>query len=274
MTYHQDFSRVGTSMLKVFRRSRIDYRDFFVTKTRAQKPPTAAMEVGTICHAVLLESKTLEDVVALYPSDCLKSDGSLNGKEAAKFRLAVEPKICVKDNVFGELRSIVDAMKKSPLAAAIEQASHLEHDFSGEFESLKLKCKPDIAGVIDDHVVVYDLKFVADPSPAAFARTAKRLTYWLQDAHYSYILGHHFGKPVTFRFFACEVTPPYRVQCYWYDARSRELARDAHQGLLRDLAECYETNSWHDDWPNELQVWPGDFSEGEQLVEFGEASDG
>ena len=110
---------------------------------------------------------------------------------------------------------------------------------------------------MDDHLIAYDLKF-CPPDPTSFNRSARRLRYWLQDAHYSAVLTAETGKPVLFRFWAVEPTYPFRIQCYWYGQRSREIARDYHAAQLNKLAECYATDEWVDDWQGELVLSPWD----------------
>ncbi len=273
--YHSDYSAVSKTMLNVFCRSPREYRHMFVDRppTMTLKPPSKYMELGTICHRVLLEGQPLHEVVAVYDDDCFQSNGSLNSKKAAEFRAAHPAQISVKFGVACTIHKLLESLEQSDLADAIREASSLEKRFDAELCGVACKCKPDIVCDMGPHVLAYDLKFTDDVSDSFFKRSLRRLRYWLQDAHYSAVLAENFQKPVQFRFFAIEPTYPFRVQAYWLDVRSREIARDAHRHKLEELKQCMDSNQWQDRWQSELALSPYDLDEQDQLVEFGEAEE-
>ena len=53
--YHADYSRVSNSMLSVFRQSRRRYFQRFVEQSMPAPEPTAAMQLGSLVHTLLLE---------------------------------------------------------------------------------------------------------------------------------------------------------------------------------------------------------------------------
>lgn len=255
--YHADTSTISKTMLNEYCTSPVQFDLTFNKGTMARKSPTKPMQLGTILHAVLLEKKEVEDVVAIYTPDCFKSNGAINPVPAGKFRASIGDKIAVKSKELNEVLSCFTAVVKSELYDAIKQAKECEKRHDAIVEEVPSRCKPDILCDMGDHILIYDLKF-CDPSPSAFIRSAKRFRYWLQDAHYSAVVSAETGKPVMFRFFAVEPTFPYRVQCYWYGPRQREIARDFHIRKLRELKYSMDTDTWVDDWPNELPLDPWD----------------
>lgn len=270
--YHNDYAAVSKTALNVFYDSPQEYFLKFVTRSMEHKPPSKFMLEGTVAHAVLLERKAFDDVVTVYSDACYRSDGGLNGKVAAQFRDDHPGAICLKADDVDRLKALVASLYGSQLMAAIDASLNMEHRHDAEVHGLPCRCKPDIVGDLGGLVAVYDLKFCAAVDHATFNRTAKRLRYWLQDAHYSAICEQVYAKPVRFRFFAVEATYPFRVQAYWYPDRCREIARGSHQNKLAELRECRLTGIWEDRWPNELTLAPWDVDELDQLVEFGEAA--
>ena len=67
--YHEDFSRISATMLKLFKRSRPEYYETYVAKppTMERKRSTKAMETGSIVHEIVLMQKTPRSVVCILP---------------------------------------------------------------------------------------------------------------------------------------------------------------------------------------------------------------
>ena len=258
--YHSDYSHISKSMLNVFCDSSLDYYLMFVSGEKPRKQPTKGMEIGTICHAVILEKKRIEDLVAVYPQSCLNAGGALIPAKAKEFAKRIGKRIAVKEETVEQCESIVRSVMKSELADAMACGGTFEQRYNGELCGLKVKCKPDFCS--EDHRVIYDLKF-GQTKPDDFWRVAKRFRYGLQDAIYSEILEqNHFGEtPFTFRFFAIEPVFPFRIQPFWLDDSSRERCRSHMRTSLNELKSCMETGDWKDRWSNEGTIGPWDFGD-------------
>lgn len=255
--YHADTETVSKTMLNEFCDSPVQFNLIFNTGELERKHATVPMQLGTIMHSILLEGSSVGDVCEVFSDDCFKSNGAINPKPAGEFRDSIAPKIAVKQAVRDDVIACRSALSDTPLMKAIHASTETERRHDGTVHGVPSRCKPDILCDMGDHILIYDLKF-CDPSPGAFNRSAKRFRYWLQDAHYSAVIKAETGKPVQFRFFAVEPVFPFRVQSYWYTPRQREIARDYHTRKLGELRECYETNVWQDNWPNELELNPWD----------------
>lgn len=259
--YHADTATISKTMLNEYCKSPVNFNLMFNKGTMERKRPTKVMQIGTIMHAVLLEKKSVAEVCEAYSTDCFKSNGDLNPKPAAAFRESIGGKIAVKSKDLLEIYDCYEAIATSPLYDAIRQSTECEKRHDAVVAGVPCRCKPDILCDMGEYVMIYDLKF-CDPSPGAFMRSANNtklgFRYWLQDAHYSAVVREELGKPVMFRFFAVEPMFPFRVQCYWYGPRQREIARDFHSRKLGELKHSMETDTWVDDWPNELPLEPWD----------------
>lgn len=259
--YHSDYSAVSCSMLKLFRRSRVEYNLTYNARTLPPWKPTAPALLGTVLHAMLLEDVPLEDQVITYPADCLNKNGDLIGHNAKIFRAMHDDKIAMKEREIDGIRAAVEAVLAHPeIRNMLAASTHREHRFDAELLGVPCKCKPDIVGDLTRYVACYDLKFSLNIDPDSWRRTSKRLAYWLQTCHYSRVLEANFKKPVQFRFCNIEVKPPYRMMWYWYDLRSLEIASDEHRRLLLDLKECQESGVWEDGWESECVLSPWDIA--------------
>ena len=258
--YHADTSTVSKTMLNEYCTSPVQFDLMFNKKTLSRKKPTKEMNVGTILHSVLLEHKDIDEVVAVYTPDCFKKNGDLNPKSVSIFRESIGDKIAVKSSVLDDVLDCYKSIAKAELYDAIEAASEFETRHDADIVGVNCRCKPDIMCDMGEHNLIYDLKF-CDPAPIAFCRSAKRFRYWLQDAHYSKVVSVQTGKPVQFRFFAVEPVFPFRVQCYWYGQREREISADYHIRKLRELRVSYDTDTWLDNWPNEMSLSPWDMGD-------------
>lgn len=259
MNYHDDYSSISRTMLKLFRQSRVEYHLTYNTRELPPWEPTPPALLGTVLHAMLLEDVPLDDLVLRYPADVLNVNGGLIGKRAEAFRDDHPNSVCMKEEDYENIEAGVKSVMSRPdISAMLKAATHKEQRFDAELFGLPCKCKTDIACDMGAYMLAYDLKFMKNVDPDSWRRSSRRLAYWMQDSHYSGVLQAAFGKPVTFRFCCIEVKPPYRVQWYWFDPRSREIANDEHKRLLLDLKRCRETGDWSDGWQSECSISPWD----------------
>ena len=254
--YHDDYSRISKTMLSDFCSDRELYRLRYIDRTLSGREPSAAMDAGTACHAVLLEGGELDDHVRLVPDDCLQSNGAINGKRMAELRAANPGIVYVKAAEFGRISSIIESVRKvAPemgiaSAAAKEQAVYWRDDAS----QLDCRCKPDwYCELTGDRIICHDLKVTSTVNPWDWGRLADRFRYWLQDAHYTAGLEAATGKRVVdFIFWVVEDQFPYRVLRRAYSEADRKSARQWHARKLCELAACYQTGNWSNNWPDEI----------------------
>jgi len=257
MSYHDDYSRISKTMLQLFCDSPAIYNATYNLRTIPLKVATKAMELGTIIHAVLLEDKEIDDIVKIYPASCLKSDGSLNGKPAAQFRADNPGVTCVKNA--DDIHACIDAVKAGFLQDWLEIISnkevHREKMIKWE-DILPCRALVDCYYVAPDAVYVYDIKCTGTFHPEAFNRTARKLRYWLQEAHYTIGLKSLYDRPVIWRWVIIETLAPYRVQMRWYDPRSAEIATGYRNAKMRDLKRRMASNDWDDNYDQVMIVNP------------------
>jgi hypothetical protein len=232
----------------------------------APKKPTKQMELGSILHAVLLEDKAVDDLVKVYPASCLKSDGSLNPKPSAQFRDDNPGVTCVKnaDHIHACVHTVVRGLYREWYQIIQRDEVYREKILHWD-DLLPCRAMVDCFYVADDAIYVYDVKCTETFPPDSFNRTARRLRYWLQQAHYSIGLTKLYDRPVIWRWVIIETIKPYRVQMRWYDSRSAEIATDYRNAKLKELLRRTNSNEWDDDYPQEMiiNLWEVDTEESE-----------
>lgn len=274
--YHAHPS-VSKTKLNHFATSTLDYWHYHVAKDIPVPPPKKHMVVGSAVHDVLLEGGCPDQRIAIYPEDCLKSNGAINPKPSREFEQANADRYVMKEDAAEIVRLACEAVREHELGALV---SHPEAVFEKPIfwtcphTGLECRAKPDFYLDMGDRILAYDLKTTEQIYPAAFARTAKQFRYWLQDAHYSTGLRTIFEKPVEFRFWVVEVKRPFRISPREYDPPSREIADDAYKHMMERLAQCYQTNEWRDEWTRKttfLTLGPWDVESSDEL-EFEDAN--
>ena len=260
MSYHTDISKLTKTQLATWIKSPVEFRETFITRLMAKKS-TKQMALGSVCHAVLLERKHLEDCFVIYPDSCLKSDGSINGKPAKEYREQHPEAIGFgKYAEYVEIERVLVAVHRHELGKLIAMAHERETEVVGEYNGRAIKCKPDFwcPGII------YDLKFMEDISIGQIKRSFKNFSYWLQDAHYSAVVG---GNP-GFRFWLVETKYPYRIKTVVYDARSREIGRASWQKSMDKFIECEQADVWSEPTEIELTLSPWDMPDETEEAEL------
>jgi exodeoxyribonuclease VIII len=274
LDYHSDFDRISKSMLSDFISDRELFRLRYIDRKLPGKESSPAMDAGTAVHAVLLEGGELEDHVRLVPDDCLQSNGAINGKRLAELKSQTPGIVYVKAAEFGRISAIIESVRKVvpemgiASAAAKEQAVYWNDTASG----LDCRCKPDwYCEQSGDQIICHDLKVTATVNPWDWGRVADRFRYWLQDAHYSAGLEKATGQRVTqFVFWVVEDQYPYRVLRRAYSDSDRKAARQWHANRLCELAACYQTGDWSNQWPEEIPTRSLREAEDLELVEMEE----
>lgn len=241
--YHADTSRVGHSMLEVYRESPITYHARFVTKTINQPASTPAMMLGTALHAILLETDRFDELVVVAP-DCDRR--TKDGKAQWEMFQSSRNGRAVIDS---EQNDIVTAMAKSVLehpeaAKLFQRAEHREKSllWTNEATGILCKCKPDL--LWSAGVMIGDLKTANDPTPGPWSRQAANLGYARQTAHYSDGVESLLGKRPRMVHIVVGTKEPFECACYFLNPEDIEHAAFQNQKALNDLAMSFQTGNW------------------------------
>lgn len=250
---HPAISRTG---LKCFRESRRLYHARHVLRLpEAQMEPTPAMNLGTLCHAELLEPGSLEGQFAILPDEFpdfrTKAAKQWRDEQQAAGRIVVKRQEIAAQKAIVQSAAATVGTWLGDDAAIVEQPLFWKDVDSG----LPCRCKPDWLINRRDVVWACDFKTTADCSPYAFGRQIASLELWLQDEHYSRGVRANFpGKPVVFLFVVTEKTFPFRTAVHQVDrtfgAHDRIVCE--YDRTLDAIKQCERTENWAEPWEGEI----------------------
>jgi hypothetical protein len=162
-----------------------------------------------------------------------------------------------------QVEAMVRAFRDHPLSALIDHghgAAEVSMFWRDEPTGIDLRCRVDwLPDVVDDRLVIVDLKTADDASPAGFAKAAASYGYHGQDDWYragARALGLH-PEP-RFVFAVIETSPPYLVAAYEIDMLGKAKGSQDNRRAINTYATCLETGEWPGYSPNvELLTLPG-----------------
>jgi len=230
-----------------------EYEARYITHTLTADEPTRSMELGTAIHGTILEGKSLDDCLRVYPPSCLKSNGHVNPTPAREWEATLPPGCtpCKMDELHAACRAVdrirhrIGKLLESP-QARFEVAAFWE-------STLPCKAKFDIVLEHDNGVLIIDLKTTADASPVGFWNAIKQQRYWVQEAAYREGAKAVFNCDAQFAFLAVEKDPGslFQVAEYRLLPHVASQAEAARWRYMARLAEAYETGDWSDGWERE-----------------------
>jgi exodeoxyribonuclease VIII len=257
--YHADFTAVSRGMLSDFLDRRSVYHARYIAKTAPSYEPTKAMDIGTACHAALLEPHRWESLVAVYPANILakvkgevSAAGAASTNESKAFKIEQESygRIVLKEADVATVKAMCESVLRSPVGKWLEAPGIIETPryWGDSVSGLRCRCLPDWYSPTTG--IMLDIKSTKHITPATFAKAADDMRYWLQASHYL----DSIGGEGRFLFVAVESEWPFETVLYEYprsdggDSIDLEFADDIRATALRSIAECHESGNWSDSW--------------------------
>lgn len=246
--YHRD-PAVGSSCLKVFKRSPLHYWTQCYDPDRVTPEPTPAQKIGTAYHVALFEPASFADRYVIVPADVDRRTKA--GKEAHA-ALVASGRELIEADAAADVLAMADVAHKHPMGRALLGAASpwlREASIVVDVDGLLCKIRPDFCILPCEQFpngLIVDGKSCEDAREDAFGRTVWRYEYGFQAAYYVDIWQRHFktaGLP-PFIWLAQEKSPPYAPAFY---SASREVinhGRSQYEPLLERMRECRESNTW------------------------------
>lgn len=245
---------VSASGLRLFARSPWHYRN------RVDIKPTRPMLRGSLAHCALLEPTALEDRYIVAPENAPRrptaaqwaAKKSSESSDAAKawwrdFEHQAGTREVIGAEEFAICLAQLKAIAAEPELAELFRVGAGEASIFWIDESTGLYCKArlDWLQVNGKKARIGELKSTADESPAGFGRTAARMKYELQRAHYVEAVKHGAGlKFEDFTFAAVTSAAPVLAVPYELTDEMIEQADDERREHLQRLAWCMAENQW------------------------------
>ena len=206
--------------------------------------PTAAMRLGSACHAIVLEGgpSMTHHSVAVSPKFDRRTKIGKAGYAA--FQAESGGRTVITEAEYETIRSMAQAVTASTAGSfVLAGAPNREHSCLWEGPGgVICRGRPDAYGPN----LVVDLKTCADASPGEFGRTAARYGYLTQAAWYLDGLQSAgiVGPNAVFCFLAVEKTPPFGVAVYAMTEEHLEAGRKLYRPALATYVECRESGQW------------------------------
>jgi exodeoxyribonuclease VIII len=250
---HHAHDAVGSTKLKEFMDSPAMYYARYVAKTAPAKASSAAMEIGTAFHELLLEPAVFEKHYAVMPPECDGDARTTKVKQAREeFRKAHPFAIALTIDQMEDLLAM-----KASVYANREAAKLIETKGDPELSIVwthpsGIECKARFDRIFENGLVV-DVKTASDPTPEIWARDARRFRYDIQSA--LYLLGRDavFGRVrEPFLHLVVGNEPPYEAIVCEIDPVNLEFAEPRVHRALDRMDRCYETGIWESPYAHRI----------------------
>lgn len=241
--YHDAVEWCSASMMRQFRRSRVEFCNIYVTGTQRRPEPTEEKRLGIALHVQLLETERWDDLIAVLP----RCDGRTKNGRAMRAEFAESSK--GKTVITADQDECVKLMAKSVMAHPIvsvlmQQGGKREYSYRANDPStgLPLKARLDFECLSP---LILDLKTSRDSSPSAWAYDAGRYGYHNQAAHYIHVVELATGVRCRFVHVVADTTNPTLPAATYY-IEEDDIDRGHVQNLetYAQMRNCYETNDW------------------------------
>lgn len=208
------------------------------------KAPSAAMELGTAVHRLVLG--TGAEVVEVK-ADSWRTNAAKD--EAAKARARGAVPLLSKDmQVAHEMASVV--LRDYPTAAALLSLKRGRPEMSAfwidQQRKIWRRCRFDLLphpprnGI----PVIADFKTCKDASKRGFPKAVDEFGYYIQAAWYCDGWRAIYGTDPAFVFVAQETEPPYMVAQYQLDAEALACGRNDADKAMEIWRDCREAGEW------------------------------
>lgn len=246
---------LSSSGLRVLQRSAWHYRN------RVEIEPTRPMLRGTLAHCAVLEPDAMVQRYVVVPESAPRRPSK--AQWAAKnpspdsvaamawwteFNAKAEGREIVTALDFAVTQAQLRALADEPHIAELLRTGRSEVSVFWVDKATGVYCKarPDHVHHVNNHQArLLDLKSTADESPSGFGRSAARLKYHLQAAHYVEGFERAAGmKVIDFTFAAVTNTEPVLAVPYVLTDEIAEQGRDEWRELLERFAWCKANDQW------------------------------
>jgi len=203
-------------------------------KAHISKPPSAAMDLGTVVHALVLEPDA--DLIAVAPE--INRRTKAGKEEWAEFQKANSGKLILDQATFEQACCMRDSVLAHAAASGLLRDGKPEQSVFWNDEHTAEPCKARIDWLRNDNVIV-DLKTARCAAPGAFAKACADLKYHWQDAFYTDAV-----EAPAFFFVVVESEEPYLTEVYQLTDDARELGRACYRQALDEYHACKMFDSW------------------------------
>lgn len=204
---------------------------------------SAAKELGTITHAMLLEPAKLDRVVVAPDFGDLRTKAAKEAKAAWTAGLPAGAMV-VDVETYQAAQGMVEACRRHQTMRDL-----LAADGSSELvlvwtdAETGLRCKARVDRLIHGHLIL-DVKTARAAGSFAFTRAVAAYGYHMQAAWYRRAVAATTGELLPFVFAVLESSAPYSCCLYELDHQALEQADSINSQILRQWAACIESGEY------------------------------
>jgi exodeoxyribonuclease VIII len=254
--YHAATDWLSNSMFKTFLEDPRLFEAEYITRSLPKKR-TAAMDLGTVGHAAILEPHVIDDVCLEIPTTALNGDGHKKGMPWKEFAEKYVGRILLKPDEMKIVRGMFDACYRHPVARRLLLADgpcEASIFWTCPLSGIKRRVRPD--KMVDGFGWVNVKTTTAGVDEQSFIRTVRNFRYDIGQEFYRDAGERIDGERPDHYFLVVEQDPPHRVRVYQLGQNWQSIARDTiEQGLL-DFARRTEANDWSHE--SESRIFPID----------------
>ena len=245
--YFADKTKVSRSMLEDFRLGKdahpLRYKGLHIDRTIDPSPPTAAMKLGTLIHAMVLE-----DTSGFVREPVFDKKKAAGKRAYAEFVVQSAGKRIVSDWDWEIAEACRESLMANPVTRlALTRAGENERVITWVDPETGLEHKARLDRFTPGMVV--DLKSTQDPNEDAFMWHCIRMGYHRQGAFY--LEGsRNLGNDAKFILPVVRTSFPYETACYEMSADALELGVKQNR-VTREKLLCAMTN---DDWRADHEI--------------------
>lgn len=242
--YHSRTDWLSNSMFKTFLDDPRLFEAHFITKTMPKKR-TAAMDLGTVGHAAILEPHVIEGVCLEIPAKALNADGHKKGSAWTDFAKENASRILLKPDEMKTVRGMFDACYRHPVARRLLLAdgpTEASIFWTCPLSGLKRRVRPD--KIVDGWGWVNVKTTTAGVDEQSFVRTVRNFRYDIGQEFYRDAGERLDGERPDHVFLVVEQDPPHRVRVYRLPAAWANMARDTIETNLLDFDRRTKAGDW------------------------------
>lgn len=209
-------------------------------------PETAQKALGRYVHAAVLDPEHLADDFAVW-------DGDRRGNAYKEFAAAHADKTIMRAADLDDANGMIEALRAHASVRDLLDGATCEHTiaWSDLVTGLDCKARPDLI----NGAILADLKTTRSTDVRRFGSDIARFHYHGQMAHYAAGIEVLTGNaPERVILIAVESSAPYDVAIFPLDPDVLQIGREIRDGLMAQLKERIETDTWPGRHPEPLTL--------------------
>jgi PDDEXK-like domain of unknown function (DUF3799) len=209
------------------------------------KPPSDAMDLGTVAHKMVLGSGP--EIVVVDAANWM-TKAAKEQREAAR----QASKVALLAGDYARAQAMANAVRSHPIAGALlhpdagtpEQSLFWQDRATG----IMLRARADFlpsAGSYGGRFIITDLKTCASAEPGAAIRSVMNFRYFMQAPWYAdgaAALGLH--PDPSFLFVFVESAPPHLITVIQLDDEAMQAGRNLNRQAIERYRDCTEAGVW------------------------------